>query len=302
MIEVADVVRNRALAEGATAWLAGLDQTVAELSEEWGFTVGHQHTDGTEAIVVDADLDDGTAAVLKLLVPRADTGFDDSEASFLRRAAGDGCPVLHRDDPERGALLMERLGLSMFRLGLPYAARVPALCDVAQQIWRPAADCGYPSGAVKAAALAAWVAAGWEELDRPCSQAAIEHALACAERRRLAHDDERSVLVHGDVHQWNALQTLDGSEFKLVDPDGYLAEPELDLGVMLREDPLELVAVPEPFDVARAMADRCGLDATAVWEWGVVERVSTGLLATKIDLQPAGREMLLVADELAARR
>jgi streptomycin 6-kinase len=36
------------------------------------------------------------------------------------------------------------------------------------------------------------------------------HALACAERRVAAHDDERAVLVHGDVHEWNALQAPGG--------------------------------------------------------------------------------------------
>jgi len=30
--------------------------------------------------------------------------------------------------------------------------------------------------------------------------------------------------VHGDGHQWNALQSDSG--FKLVDPDGLVAEPE----------------------------------------------------------------------------
>ncbi len=68
------------------------------------------------------------------------------------------------------------------------------------------------------------------------------------------------MLVHGDVHQWNALRAGDG--FKLVDPDGLLAE-------------------------------------TAIWEWGVIERVSTGLLATKIGLQPVGDQMLKVANFLA---
>jgi streptomycin 6-kinase len=46
------------------------------------------------------------------------------------------------------------------------------------------------------------------------------------------------------------------------------------------------------------LARRCGLDATAIWQWGVVERVSTGLLTTKIGLQPVGREMLAVADQI----
>jgi hypothetical protein len=59
----------------------------------------------------------------------------------------------------------------------------------------------------------------------------VAHALACAARRVAAHDDERAVLVHGDVH--------------------------------------------------------------------VVERVSTGLLATRIGLQPVGRQMLAAADHVA---
>jgi streptomycin 6-kinase len=37
----------------------------------------------------------------------------------------------------------------------------------------------------------------------------------------------------------------------------------------------------------------------AIWEWGVVERVSTGLLATAIGLQPAGAQMLAAADAIA---
>jgi hypothetical protein len=52
--------------------------------------------------------------------------------------------------------------------------------------------------------------------------------------------------------------------YKLVDPDGLLA------------------------------------DATAIWEWGVAERVSTGLIATRIGLEPVGAQMLAAADHIAA--
>jgi streptomycin 6-kinase len=129
----------------------------------------------------------------------------------------------------------------------------------------------------------------------------VAHALACAARRVRAHDDERAVLVHGDVHQWNALQA--GAGFKLVDPDGLLAEREYDLGVVMREDPEQLLrgdAGRRAWDRARWLARRCGLDATAIYEWGAVERVSTGLLATRIGLQPVGRQMLAAADSIAA--
>lgn len=133
----------------------------------------------------------------------------------------------------------------------------------------------------------------------PRSDDAAAHevrVLACAERRRAAHDDDWAVLVHGDVHQWNALRAGDG--WSLVDPDGLRAEPEYDLGILMREDPMELLQ-GGPWNRAHLLADRCGCDATAIWEWGVVERVSTGLLATAIDLQPEGRRMLRAADVVA---
>jgi streptomycin 6-kinase len=149
--------------------------------------------------------------------------------------------------------------------------------------------------------LAASIVAKWEELDHPCSEGAIEYALTCAERRVAAHDDERARLVHGDVHQWSALRTLDDVEqFKFVDPDGLLAEPEYDLGIIMREDPVELLQ-GDPHERARFLAFRTCLDADAIWEWGVVERVSTGLLAVEIDLQPVGGQMLAAADAVAPR-
>jgi hypothetical protein len=35
------------------------------------------------------------------------------------------------------------------------------------------------------------------------------------------------------------------------------------------------------------------------WEWGVIERVSAGLLATRVGLQPVGHEMLAAPDRVA---
>jgi streptomycin 6-kinase len=296
MIELPEVVRNRAIAEGHTDWVDELADIVRGLEREWSIELGRTYDEGTEAFVADAVMADGTPAVLKVLVPRRGGGVDDHEATVLRLAAGDGCPVLYRDDPVRGALLMERLGPSMFALGLPYEQRLPALCDAASRIWRPAPDVGLPTGAEKAASLGEFIAATWIELDEPCDRRTIEHARSCAERRLAAHDPGRAVLVHGDVQQWNALRA--GDSFKLVDPDGLVAEAEYDLGVILREDPDEPAAA-DTVATARWMAARHDLDATAIWEWGVVERVSTGLVATKIGLQPVGRQMLALADRIA---
>jgi streptomycin 6-kinase len=71
------------------------------------------------------------------------------------------------------------------------------------------------------------------------------------------------------------------------------------MGVLMREDPNELLE-GDPRDRARWLAARTGLDSESIWEWGVVERVSTGLLCTRIGLQPVGRDMLRVADLVAS--
>ncbi len=102
--------------------------------------------------------------------------------------------------------------------------------------------------------------------------------------------------MHGDLHQWNTLQAADGG-FRLVDPDGLLAEPEYDLGIVMREDADELMT-GDPRRRSRRLAELSGLDETAIWEWGVVERMSTGLLG-EMDGFPEGRDMLAAADSIA---
>jgi streptomycin 6-kinase len=295
VIDVPLVVRNKALAAGARRWLEELPDLLASLERAWSIRVGAPYHDATEALVTEVTRADGSAAVLKLLVPRAGDAAA-HEVTVLRLANGEGCVRLLGADITRGALLLERLGASLYQLNVPFAERLEILVSTASRVWRPAPDCGLPTGADKGRWLVEHITTSWEQLDRPCSERAVAHALECATRRIAAHNDERAVLVHGDIHQWNALQADGG--FKLVDPDGLLAEAEYDLGILMREDPLELLD-GDPQQRARWLAGRTGLDATAVWEWGVIERVSTGLLCTRIDLQPVGRQMLAVADRVA---
>jgi len=295
VIEVPAVVRNRARAAGLEDWLDELPALVAALAAEWSIVVGRPFEGGTEAFVAEATRADGIPAVLKVLVP-APGNTASNEATVLRLAGGEGCAALYRYDSDRSALLMERLGRPMYALGLPLSRRLEILCATAGRVWRPAPDCGLPTGAEKARSLASFIVTSWEELDRPCSAKAVDHALACARRREDAHRDERSVLVHGDVHQLNALESANG--FKLVDPDGLLAEAEYDLGVLMRGDPVELLA-GDPRDRVHWLVARTGLDPVATWEWGVVARLSSGLLCTQVHLQPLGRDTLRAAEAVA---
>ena len=101
------------------------------------------------------------------------------------------------------------VGRSM-RCACRLGADTRILVSAAARIWRPAPDCGLPTGTTKARWLAEFITTTWAELDQPCSERAIEDSLACARRRGDAHRDETAVLVHGDVHQWNALAAADG--------------------------------------------------------------------------------------------
>ena len=311
-----DRVRNKARTAGAGWWLEQLPAVVADLERRWSISVGAIYADATEALVAEVETADGGAAVLKVLVPHNDRVLD--EVTALELMGGRGCVELLRSDRRLGAMLLERLGRPLVELGIPLTRRLEILASLASTVWRPAADSGLPTGADRGRQLMTRIESLWTELDGPCTEAAVSQAMAAAERRIAAHRQELAVLVHGDVHQWNALQrtrsvepidereAADGSGrgpagFTLVDPDGLVAEPACDLGVLMREDPVELMA-GHPMDRARALATLTGSDVAAIWDWGLAERVATGLIATRIGLQPIGRLMLLAADRIAATR
>jgi streptomycin 6-kinase len=296
-VEVPETVRAFALAAGADDWLAGLPDLVARLERDWRIAVGAVYPDATEAFVAAATLADGTPAVLKLLIQRGHGRHAAEEITVLRLANGDGCARLLRHADESGAMLLERLGPSMYRIGLPIEQRHEILSRVAMRLWRPAPDSGLPTGAEKAERLAAYVEAAWDRFDRPCSERAVEAALTDAAKRAAAYDPERAVLLHGDVHRWNTLRA--GTDWKLVDPDGLLAEPEADLGVLMREDATELLT-GDPWQRPHRLAALTGTDPVAIWQWGTIERTANGLLCLETGLETAGREFLAVADRLAS--
>ena len=296
MIDVPAVVRAKADAAGATGWVDDLPALVAGLERDWSITVGRTFTDATEAFVAEATRADGTPAVLKILVPRHYAAAHD-EMTVLRLCGGEGCARLYESDDARDALLMERLGPSLHDLGRsigerhailvgPRAAGLAAGRGLGPADRRARRAAGSPSSSSRSGSSSTG----------PAPSARCSTRSTVPQRRVAAYDDERAVLVHGDVHEWNALQA--GGGWKLVDPDGLLAEPEYDLGILMREDPVDLLD-GDPMGRARWLAARTGCDPTATWEWGVVERVSTGLLGTEIGMQPVASQMLHTADVIA---
>jgi streptomycin 6-kinase len=293
-LDVPDDVRKTAVADGNEAWLDGLESALGSLARDWSLTLGESLRGGHDALVVATTNADGTASVLKVGIPghRRRLGF---EAAALELAAGQGCARLLRQDLNRNALLLERLGCAMYDVIPDPATRHDELCDLARELWRPLGDdIDLPTGAHLARRLRDAIPRLWEGLGRPCARQTIDDAIACAANRERAHDRRRCVLVHGDVHDANALQDVDGT-FKLIDPDGLRAEPACDLGTIVRCNPC---SGDDLRARAQRLAARTGLDATAIWEWGTVHRVIGGLHSTRVGFQPFGRLLLAEADRL----
>jgi streptomycin 6-kinase len=288
-LDVPPLVRERALANGAAGrrWLDTLADVVARLTEQWGLALGEAMRGGTAGFVTGATDSSGRECVLKVAMPLDTDVRDTFERNTFDRcvvvhrlAAGRGCALLHAVDDDAPAMLMERLGPNLEDLGLSLSEMLDAICSTLLAFWRPVAeDCGLPSAVDKAAWLAAYIPETWEELGRPCARTVVDRAIAYCDERAGEFDPSAAVLVHGDAHGWNTVAAGDGT-FKFVDPEGVRSERAHDLAVPMREynapllrgDTRRLV-----WERAEALASRCDVDPLAVWQWGFVERVATGL-------------------------
>jgi streptomycin 6-kinase len=303
-LDVPREVRQKAewLGAGGARWLARLPEVIGELESDWQVVVGATLRGGSDSYVAEAMTNAGEPAVLKVRLPHAG---ESHEIETLVWASGRGYVRLLRHDANRRAMLQERLGGSLDQLNLPVRSQIEYICETLLSAWTVSPHPGFLSGADKAHSLAEFISATWEALNRPCSRRVIELAVSYAQSRAAAFDPDQAVLVHGDAHASNTLRvrTQNGGErFRFVDPDGLFAERACDLAVPMRGWSQELLAGNTNRLGRRRCAllsDLTGVDAQPIWEWGFIERVSTGLLALHVGRTDLGDEMLEVAEKFA---
>lgn len=302
-VGLSELARQRAESGGEVgrAWLDALPATVADLAARWGLEIGAPYDGGTAGYVTRAERADGTPVVLKVALPLS----TDEEQTFRRSvrahelAAGRGCVALLDVELDRHAMLLERLGSNLADAGFTIAQILDAVVDALREFWRPLpADHGLMNGAESAAWLGDFIVDRWNAAGQPCPRAVIDRALECCAARAAAHDPTAEVLVHADAHGWNTVIAGDG--FKLVDPEGLASTPAHDLAVPMREYNAPLLAGDTArlvHERAEYLGRRADVDPVAVWEWGFIERVSTGLLAV-IDFDDGDADGML---DVAAR-
>ena len=302
-LDVPNMVRQRAMSNGAAGrrWLDELPDAVASMAELWGLELGPSMHGGTASFVAAATDGSGRACVLKMAMPLDMDELDAFHRSVVVHQLADGqaCAELLAYDTTTPAMLLERLGPNLAELGMPIPRLLETIATTLRTFWRPLSDgLGLPTGADKAVWLAQYISASWIDLDRPCSRDVIDRAIVYCEQRADSFDLSDAVLVHGDAHGWNTLR-VDGGGFKFVDPEGLLSERAHDLGVPMREYNLPLLAGDTPGLVrqrAELLSSLCEVDPEAVWQWGFIERVSTGLANVRDFEDDSGLAFLAVAE------
>lgn len=301
---VPDIVRSRALAESEKGqdWLDKLDDLLTELELAWGLTIGQAMRGGSAAFVAKAKDSTEHDFVIKIGIPTDRIGRH--EAEMLTIADGKGYARLVRHDPQRRIMLLEQLGTRLDKFDLPYEQQVDITCATLLQAWMQVpTDSHFPTGEAKANALGGDIARLWHMMGQPCTQGVIDKALLYCRDRAACYNPQSCVLAHGDPRPPNvlAVRDTDPVQFKFIDPDGLAIEPAYDLGVLLRAWHDGLGGL-HSHDIARSHArhltSRTQVPAEAIWQWGFIERVSTGLRLMELGKTDQGRAFLAIAEAL----
>lgn len=301
-IGVPDLVSQRATRNGAAGarWLDELLGVVEQLAQRWELELGAAYTGGTAGYAVGATDAFGRGCVLKVAMP-LDMDERDAFARSVRAhelADGRGCAQLLAYDVSAPAMLLERLGPNLADLNVSIPEILVAVAVTLRSFWRPVERSdGLRSGPDQARWLSRYISHSWEQLGRPCEKAVVDRAVEFCGRRIDQFDTSRAVLVHGDAHGWNTLDA-GGGTYKFVDVEGLWSEREHDLGVAMREYNEPFINGDTPRLVrerAAMLAEACSVDSQAVWEWGFIERVSTGLANVRDFDNDDGASFLKVA-------
>ena len=292
------VLRNLAArGEAGAQWLTALPALVADLERRWNITVGDAFSTATEAYAAPALAAEGDEVVLKISIPGVEKA--QREIDVLKSAGGNGFVRLLRHDPANGAMLLERLGPQLADAGLSIEAQIEILCATLKQAWAmPAHGLNLLTGAQKAQRLAADIKRVVAKFPAACSAHTAAIGLRFARERQAAFDPKSSVIGHGDAHVWNTLSDPKTGGYKFVDPEGNFIERAHDLSISMREWPGEFLT-GDPLARGRArcalLARLTGVDARAIWQWGLIEQLVNGLLYKEVGSDADAAPFLAVA-------
>jgi streptomycin 6-kinase len=200
--------------EEGRRWIAGLPIMAANSMDRWQLAIDGQVASGAVALIIPVVRGDGSKAVLKLQPVDDETG---GEPAALRTWAGQGAVRLLEHDHGSGAMLLERLDASR---DLSTMEDDLAAAQIIAELLVRLNSASAPSGLRRLGDVGAATLAGTPEAVRLAKDPDERRLLInCADRfQELTTDRIDNRLLHWDLHYFNTLSTLDGSEWKAIDP------------------------------------------------------------------------------------
>lgn len=265
-------VANVAGAGGAKGarWLRDLPRIIDEIAGRWSLIVESHFPNLSYNFVAPCVRANGAAAVLKIGFPEAHSVIF-GEAAFLRAANGNGAVKLLRFDPERRALLLERLtpGESLKRMCAAddeQATRVAA--GVLKRIRRQPPPSGeFPT-------LKSWI--DDFQTAEPIAYAGDAMKKAQNHFAELAASSAERLLLHGDFHHQNIL-SAGGGRFLAIDPKGIVGDIGFEIAVFLNNPRGWLLARPNRRELLRRrveiFADAFAVEPRNLRKWAYAEAV-----------------------------
>jgi streptomycin 6-kinase len=200
--------------EAGRLWIAELPAMAAAYMDRWQLTKDGEVSAGAVALIIPVVCSDGSKAVLKLQPVDDETG---GEPAVLQAWAGEGAVRLLEHDSVSGAMLLERLDASR---DLSTMEDDLAAAQIIAELLARLNSVPAPAGLRGLSDVAAATLAETPEAVR-LAQGPDERRLLinCADRfQELIGDRIDNRLLHWDLHYFNTLSTLDGNEWKAIDP------------------------------------------------------------------------------------
>ncbi|MFK7982547.1 MAG: aminoglycoside phosphotransferase family protein [Saprospiraceae bacterium] len=297
-------VKLKTLGEAGEIWFCNINSQIQTIKDLWGLKLGEVLHGGSDSLVIEAITQVGQLAVLKISIP--DSFGLRKEVVMLNLVAGNGYPKLYQQDAKATIFLMERLGQSLATTSLPLEQKLAISCQVLKKSWLKIDNTlQLTTGLEKADWLVHFIQKLYQEFPNAIPQKAIFKALQFLAARKDAYHPTNCVLVHGDAHFENILASLNNPTYKLIDPEGLFAEPAYDLAIPMRENNAGILGeniLKAGRKRSELLAKLTGVEELAIWQWGFIERISTGLYLKKLGYQKESQVTLQIATIWSARK
>lgn len=282
--------------------IENLERTILKVEKDKKVKLIESLEGGTAAFLAKAMTQEGQIIIVKIPLTQLDVGVDfKNEITALKLVDGNGYVKLLQYDKDLKVAYLELLGKPLGDFGFPINRQIEIICKALKSSWIAVSqEEQFPNTIEIGDWFTNYINDSWNKLNQPFSAKLLATTNDFISQRKKDFIPEKACLVHGDAHNYNILQDpLDRADgFKFIDPDGIIAEPAYDLGVIMREWADDLIVSPKEQLLERLtfLHELTGLKKMPIWQWGLIQCVATGLVLLQSAQQVEGEKLVTIAE------